>query len=67
MFGHDPHALGPEGSIATAQGGALVRIDCGMSPAVDYSKGVLLRVRSVAGHDVADALAADGSVTQLGI
>ena len=61
VFGHDPNALGPRGSIATAQQGALVRIDCGMSPDVDYSAGAMLRING----DVADQLAADGTVTQL--
>lgn len=61
VFGHDPNALGARGSIATAQQGALMRIDCGMSPDVGYSDGALLRIEG----DVADQLAADGTVTQL--
>jgi hypothetical protein len=61
VFGHDPHALGPDGAIAAAQSGALVRIDCGMSPAVDYSQGALLHVRG----GVVEALGADGSRTPL--
>ncbi len=60
VFGHTPSALGPRGAIATAADGALVRIDCGMSPGVDDSRGALLRVRVVDGHEVADALDADG-------
>jgi hypothetical protein len=65
VFGHSPHSIGPEGAIATGQNGALFRIDCGMSPAVDFSAGVLLRVRRENGQDVAEALSADGSVQKL--
>jgi hypothetical protein len=65
VFGHSPHSLGPDGVIATGQDGALFRIDCGMSPAVDYSKGALLRVRRQGGQDVVEALSADGSVKGL--
>src|SRR5262249_10912262 len=65
VFGHDPHALGPEGSIALAQGGALFRIDCGMSPDVDYSEGALLRITRAGGQETAEALSADGSTSTL--
>jgi hypothetical protein len=65
VFGHDPHALGPKGRIAVGQAGSLMRIDCGMSPEVDFSRGALLRVRHSDGEDVAEAVAADGSVTEL--
>jgi hypothetical protein len=65
VFGHSPHSIGPDGVIATAQNGALFRIDCGMSPAVDYSQGALLRVRNEGGQEVVEALSADGSVQGL--
>ena len=65
VFGHSPHSIGPDGAIATAQNRTLFRIDCGMSPAVDYSQGVLLRVRHEGGQDVVEALSADGSVQGL--
>lgn len=65
VFGHDPNALGPRGAIAVADHGALLRIDCGMSPDVDDSRGVLLRVRTDGATDVAEALDADGHVTRL--
>src|SRR5262249_26234507 len=39
VFGHQPDALGPRGEIAIGFGGALFRIDCGMSPDVDDSHG----------------------------
>ena len=65
MFGHSPHALGPDGAIAVAQEGALFRIDCGMSPDVDYSEGALLRVRRKDGQETAEALSADGSAHEL--
>jgi hypothetical protein len=65
VVGHDPHALGPDGAIAVGQAGAIFRVDCGMSPDVDYGHGQLLRVRHAATEDVAEALAADGTVTEL--
>lgn len=65
VFGHDPHALGPDGEISTGQEGALFRIDTGMSPAVDYSEGEALRVRRSGGLDIAEALAADGTIRSL--
>lgn len=61
VFGHDPNALGAKGAIATAFGGALVRIDCGMSPGVDYSKGKLLRVTQQGTSDVVDELDPSGA------
>ena len=60
-FGHDPNALGARGAIASAQSGALVRIDCGMSPDVDDSHGMLLHVRG----NVVEQLDANGSATKL--
>jgi hypothetical protein len=61
VFGHQPAALGPRGMIATDGQGTLFRIDCGMSPDVNDSQGVLLQiVRSGAG-EVATELNADGS------
>jgi hypothetical protein len=65
VFGHDPNALGPTGAIAIAQGGALMRIDCGMSPDVNYSQGALLRVRFDGVNDIAEQLAANGTVSLL--
>jgi hypothetical protein len=65
VFGHDPHALGPHGAIATAHSGALLRIDCGMSPDVDYSQGALLRIRRDGTDQVAEQLDAAGSTTEL--
>ena len=65
VFGHSAHALGPDGEIATAESGALLRIDCGMSPDVGYSEGALLRVRHDAGEDVAESVSAIGSVSEI--
>lgn len=62
VFGHTPSALGARGAIAVAADGALVRIDCGMSPNVDDSRGALLRVRVDGGREVAESLGADGAV-----
>lgn len=64
VFGHDPHAIGHDGSIGQRDHGTLFRIDCGMSPDVDYSEGALLRVRFTNGETV-DELRADGSVKHL--
>ena len=65
VFGHDPHALGPRGAIAVAQGGALFRIDCGMSPDVNDSSGEVLRVRGVGASEVAEAIDARGNVREV--
>jgi hypothetical protein len=65
VFGHDPGAIPPHGRIGVTQDGALFRIDCGMSPGVDYSDGALLRVTQAPSGDVADALLPDGTVTRL--
>lgn len=61
VFGHTPTALGPRGAIAVAAQGALFRIDCGMSPAVDDSTGALLRIRVEGGRDVVESLTVDGA------
>ncbi len=65
VFGHQPDALGPRGAIAMAYGGALFRIDCGMSPNVDDSHGKLLRIRRDGDVDVAASLDPDGSVREI--
>ena len=65
VFGHSPHALGAAGVIAVAEGGALFRIDCGMSPGVGYSDGCVLRVHPDGTDDVAESVTADGAVSLL--
>ncbi|HSD90599.1 MAG TPA: metallophosphoesterase [Kofleriaceae bacterium] len=65
VFGHDPGALGARGAIATAQSGALVRIDCGMSPDVNDSAGTLLRIRHDGGSEVAEQLDPVGGVREI--
>lgn len=65
VFGHDPNALGPRGSIAVAQGGALFRIDCGMSPDVDDSHGKILHVKSSGGVDVAEEIDPTGAAREI--
>jgi hypothetical protein len=65
VFGHQPDGLGPAGAIASGYSGALFRIDCGMSPQIDDSKGCLLRVKHSAGEDVAESLDQKGRVTEL--
>jgi len=65
VFGHDPSALGPKGKIAVAPGNVLMRIDCGMSPGVDDSTGMLLRVSAQGADDVAEQLDAVGNAKTL--
>lgn len=65
VFGHTPDALGPRGTIAVAQAGALLRIDCGMTPDVDDSQGALLRIRRAGADEVAEQLDSQGRVTPL--
>jgi hypothetical protein len=65
VFGHDPSALGPRGVIASAQHGALFRIDCGMSPDVNDSDGTLLRIRHDGLDEVAEQLDPVGAIVEL--
>ena len=65
VFGHQPAALGSRGAIAVGQGGALFRIDCGMSPSVNDSAGAILRVRIDGGLDVAESLEPDGTIREI--
>jgi len=65
VFGHDPGALGRRGAIASGQSGALVRIDCGMSPDVNDSDGALLRIRQDGGSEVAEQLDPVGGVREI--
>ncbi len=65
VFGHQPDALGARGEIAVGFGGALFRIDCGMSPHVDDGHGRLLRIRREAGVDIAESLSPDGTVREI--
>jgi len=65
VFGHTPDALGPTGAIATGAGGALFRIDVGMSENIGHSAGALLRVRCERGAQVATELSANGEQHEL--
>lgn len=65
VFGHTPDALGPRGAIAVANGGATIRIDCGLSPNVDDSDGALLKIETVDGVDTASELTASGRLRSL--
>lgn len=65
VFGHQPDALGPRGDLAVAFGGALFRIDCGMSPDVDDSHGKVLRIRHTGNVDVAESLDPDGHAVEI--
>jgi hypothetical protein len=65
VFGHDPNAIGSQGKIAVDGTNMLLRIDCGMSPDVDYSTGMILRVTQQGTNDVVDQLDATGKVKSL--
>ncbi len=65
VFGHDPHAIGTEGKIAVDATSTLLRIDCGMSPDVDYSSGMLLRITQQGANDVVEQLDANGTPKSL--
>lgn len=65
VFGHDPNALGTQGKIAVDATSTLLRIDCGMSPDVDYSTGMLLRITQQGANDLAEQLDATGKVKAL--
>lgn len=65
VFGHQPDALGPRGEIASAYGGVLFRIDCGLSPDVNDSDGRMLRIRRDGDTDVAESLAPDGAAREI--
>lgn len=64
-FGHDPSALGPKGKIAFSPDHVLLRIDCGMSPGVDDSTGMILRVTQQGANDVVEQLDATGKASSL--
>jgi hypothetical protein len=65
VFGHQPSALGATGEIAMGAGGTLFRIDCGMSPDVNYSDGRMMRVHTEGDVDVAESLQPDGSAREI--
>lgn len=65
VFGHDPSALGPKGAIAMGQNGTLFRIDCGLTREVDFSRGVLLRIRRHGDCEAVHACDAAGVTTLL--
>lgn len=64
VFGHDPGAF-RKGQIEEKFGGRIFRIDVGMTPPVNYSKGALLFIDRQGGTDVATTLDADGTRKEL--
>jgi hypothetical protein len=64
VFGHDPGAF-QKGQIEEKFGGRIFRIDVGMTPSVNYSKGALLFIDRQGGNDVATSLDADGTRKEL--
>ena len=65
VFGHDPGAFEPKGNIAQDKDGRLVLIDVGMSPAIDYSKGALLRIQTKGNETIATSEDADGNQKEI--
>jgi hypothetical protein len=56
VFGHDPGALADRGSLGELVGARIFPVDVGMSPAINYSNGALLRIeRNAAGTIVSAA------------
>ena len=64
VFGHDPGAF-RKGQIEEKFGGRIFRIDVGMTPPVNYSKGALLFIDRQGGTDAATSLDADGTRKEL--
>ena len=64
VFGHDPGAF-TKGRIEEKFGGRVFRIDVGMTPSVNYSKGALLLIDRHGTTDVAISLDADGQRQEL--
>ncbi len=65
VFGHDPGAFEPKGNIDEDKEGRLVLIDTGMSPAVNYSKGALLRIETIGNETIATSVDADGNKREI--
>lgn len=64
VFGHDPGAF-TRGRLEERFEGRIFRIDVGMTPSVNYSKGALLLIDRQGGNDVATSLDADGKRLEL--
>ena len=64
VFGHDPGAF-TKGKIDQRFEGRVFRIDVGMTPPVNYSKGALLLIDRKDGAEVATSLDADGRRQEL--
>jgi hypothetical protein len=62
VFGHDPLR---SGQIEQRYDGKMFRIDVGMTPSFNYSKGALLLVDRQGGTEVATSLDADGKRQEL--
>jgi hypothetical protein len=62
VFGHDPLR---SGQIEQRYDGKMFRIDVGMTPPVNYSKGALLLVDRQGGTEVVTSLDADGKRQEL--
>ena len=59
VFGHDPGAF-QKGQIEERFGGRIFRIDVGMTPVFDYSRGELMLIDRQGGTDVVTAADATG-------
>jgi len=64
VFGHDPGAF-QKGKLEQRFEGRIFRIDVGMTPPVNYSKGALLLIDRKDGNEVATSLDAGGQRQEL--
>jgi hypothetical protein len=66
VFGHDPtDSLSEPGTMGLGQDGNVIRIDCGMSPRVDYSHGRIFRVTRSDTEEVAESVDEFGTAVGL--
>jgi hypothetical protein len=65
VFGHDPGAAHEKGAMDVRHHGEVFIIDVGMSPAIDYSKGALLFIDRKGREEVATAMDASGTRSEL--
>ena len=65
VMGHEPNAFSVRGAFRAHFAGRLLAIDVGMSPAVDDSPGLLLRIDAPSGQSQAFAVDPAGHATPL--
>ena len=65
VFGHDPGAFDPPARIGHRFEGKLFRIDVGMSPAIDFSKGALLLIQATKSGEEVSSVDSSGAQVKL--